>query len=377
MLTQRRQKSIMRKKVKRVFILIGFMETGGAQRVSSILTEYLVENGIAVKVVALKEAASGGYKIDDRAEYVVINKYGHDAGALNTISGLRKEIKIFDPEVVLSMGVPTGALYAVPAMIGLKNKLVISERADPAHFRGRKVTKLLAHTLLNFADGYVFQTNDARDYYNKHIRKHSEVIFNPLGVLPEVYRGERKKTIVSIGRLAKAKNHKLLINAFTTIANKYPEYRLMIYGEGPERGSLETLIEDNKMNDRIKLKGQIAGDVIWNEIADAGVFVLSSNDEGMPNALIEAMAMGLPCISTDCPCGGPKMLIDDNVNGCLIPVGDINALYKKLEYMLDNNEFRYNISIKAEEIRKKLAIDNICSKWLKYFENVVQFEEVE
>lgn len=371
MLMRRRQKDIMKSKVNKVFILIGFMEIGGAQRVSSILAEYLVNNDISVKVVALKEAENGGYKIDERAEYVVINKYGNDIGTVNTIKSLRKEIKSFNPDIVLSMGVPTGSLYAVPAMIGMKNKLIISERADPAHFRGRKTTKFIAHNLLKFADGYVFQTNDARDYYNKKIRNNSAVIFNPLGTLPKVYRGERKKTIVTLGRLAEPKNHKMLIEAFIEIADKYPEYELEIYGEGQERESLETLISKSSLDNRIRLMGQVSGDIVWQRLADAGIFVLPSNDEGMPNALIEAMAMGLPCVSTDCPCGGPKMLIDDNENGCLIPVGDKAALVEKLKYVIDNEEFRNKIANNAEKTRDKLAIDNICGQWLSYFESII------
>lgn len=361
----------MKSRINKVFILIGFMEIGGAQRVSSILTEYLENNNISVKVVALKEAATGGYKIDERAEYVVINRYGQNIGTINIIRSLRKEIKSFNPDIVLSMGVPTGSLYAVPAMIGMRNKLIISERADPAHFRGRKMTKLIAHKLLNFADGYVFQTKDARDYYNKKIRNNSTVIFNPLGTLPKVYRGERKKTIIALGRLAKSKNHKLLIQAFIEIADKYPEYNLEIYGDGPERECLEDLIAESSMDARIKLMGQVSGDIIWDRLADAGVFVLPSNDEGMPNALIEAMAMGLPCISTDCPCGGPKMLIKDNENGCLIPVGDKTALIEKLKFVIDNEEFRNRIAGNAEKMREKLAIDNICGQWLNYFEGII------
>jgi glycosyltransferase involved in cell wall biosynthesis len=221
------------------------------------------------------------------------------------------------------MGVP-GALFDVPACVGLGIKHIISERNDPAHFGGSTITRIVSRLLMRKANGFVFQTKDAQAFYGGEIAKHSVIIPNPLFIgddYPDTqYVGEREETIVTTGRLNKQKNHPLLIRAFKRIAVEFPEYKLIIYGEGPERQNDEALISELGLQERVLLPGTIND--VPAKIYKSSLYVLSSDFEGMPNALMEAMALGLPCISTDCPCGGPRELIYKGYIGMLVPVDD-------------------------------------------------------
>jgi glycosyltransferase involved in cell wall biosynthesis len=176
------------------------------------------------------------------------------------------------------------------------------------------------------ADGFVFQTEDAAKYFEGIIKCDSKIIPNPINpkFIKEPYKGEREKNIVTVGRLESQKNQKMLIEAFGKIESKYPEYSLLIYGDGSKKEELQDLIKEKGLENKVILKGKI--DDVENVIDKAKMFVLSSDYEGMPNALMEAMALGLPCISTDCPCGGPRYLMENGKSGLLVPVGNSDAM---------------------------------------------------
>ena len=271
------------------------------------------------------------------------------------------------------MGVPS-AMFSVPATLGLNVKHVISERNDPAHFAGSKATKILSRLLMRRADGYVFQTKDAQAYYGGDIAKHSVVIPNPLfldinsfNVVHEIAKVEM---IVASGRLNKQKNHPLLIKAFKQVHDKYPFYELVIFGEGPEREKDEALIRKLGLESVVLLPGAVSN--VPEKLSKAVLYVLSSDFEGMPNALMEAMAVGLPCISTDCPCGGPRDLIRNGENGVLVPVGNEKALTEAMLFMLERTEEAKMMGREAMKIRESYSLDRICQQWYDCFQRMVK-----
>lgn len=200
-------------------------------------------------------------------------------------------------------------------------------------------------------DGLVFQSEGARDFFDEKIRAKSVVIHNSVEVPVDKYPVplNRRKRIVSAGRLHEQKNHSLLIDAFAKIASDIPEYELVIYGDGDLRESLQKKIYNYKLNDRISLLSACKD--LWDKIHDASLFVLSSDFEGMPNALMEAMALGIPCLSTDCRPGGAHTLIKDGINGFVIPRKDTNALAEKMLYILTHPD----VSKKISEGGRKIA----------------------
>lgn len=349
----------------RVMIVISNSGVGGSQRVAMHLAQWLEDSfHHSCEIIALKPPTGESFDMSGfKFEEIKSNR---------VITELRSLIKSRKPDVLLSMGVPM-CIYTVPACLFTKTKHIISERNDPSHFAGKSVIKIFSRLLMRLGDGFVFQTNDAKEFYGKRIANKSKVIANPLfnlELMPKnVYSGEREKNIVTVGRLNKQKNHILLIEAFSIIIRKYPEYTLTIWGEGEERATLENYIRELKLEKNVFLPGSTSD--VFNNIYNAALFVLSSDFEGMPNALMEAMALGLPCIATDCPCGGPKDLIIDEYNGKLVPVGNTKLLANAMEELISNKNKASEIGKNATEIRENYAPQTICSEWLTFFENVL------
>lgn len=336
---------------------------GGAERVTVYLAKYFSDKNIET-IIVTNNIADKEYLIEKNINRKSLFNKNENQTNINTVKRLRQFLNKEQPDVLLVIGTPL-LMYAVPAVIGLKTKVIVSERNSPQNFAGKKKTKIISSLLFPFVDGYVFQTNDAANYYSK-IKNNKKIIPNPLFTdnLPLPYKDERKKQIVNVGRLNKQKNQEMLIRAFYKIADKYPKYQLVIYGEGPERSNLENIIKELNLVNRVKMPGSFSD--VLQRIKSASLFAFSSDFEGMPNALIEAMALGLPVISTDCPCGGPKELIDDGVNGVLVPVGNIDTFSNKMDYILSNKEKAEVMASKAVDIRKKLDIENIGQQWLEF-----------
>ena len=347
-----------------IIVIIGSVGLGGLERVSLNLSKWFNE----------QESCRGTIVALSKPKYNKYNLEGYDFVELNSkhpVLALRKYVKRHKPDIVLTMGVPL-CIFTVPALMGLGVKHIISERNDPAHFEGKTSTRIIARTLMRLADGYVFQTMEARDYYGGNIAKHSEIIHNPLLKLPEetvMCEAGSKKEIVSVGRLNKQKNQQLLIEAFADICEEFPSYTLKIYGDGPERDRLQLLINDHALQSRVQLPGSTTE--IIDKIRPTSLFVLSSIFEGMPNALMEAMALGIPCISTDCPCGGPRELIRNGENGILIPVGDKASLTEAMRKLMNDIGLYSKISQNAKSIRQSHSLDIICKQWFGYFQAVL------
>jgi glycosyltransferase involved in cell wall biosynthesis len=344
---------------------------GGAERVTVYLAEYFSNNNIDTMIVT-NNIADQEYQVQNNVKHKSLFNKHEKRSNVNTIKKLRKLLKKEQPDVLLVMGTPL-IMYAIPAAMGLKTKVIVSERNSPQNFAGKKSTKIISNWLFTFADGYVFQTHDAASYYSK-IKGNKKIIPNPLFTkdLPEPYEGERKKEVVNVGRLNKQKNQEMLIRAFSKIADKYHEYQLIIYGEGPERNNLEKIIKELNLVNRVMMPGAFSN--VLEKIKTSSLFAFSSDFEGMPNALIEAMALGLPVISTDCPCGGPRELIDDGINGLLVPVGDIDTFVNKMDYILSNKERAGLMASKAVNIREKLDSQNIGRQWLDFCLEVINNE---
>lgn len=245
-------------------------------------------------------------------------------------------------------------------------KVLLSERCDP-HSRP-VLSQVLKQIQYRNADAYVFQTPDAAKCYGKRARLYSSIIPNPiLDDSPSPIYDNLRKEIVSVGRLSEEKNQLMLLKAFNIIKDEIPDYSLKIYGSGPMEEQLNDFIETNQLIKRVEIiKGKTN---ITELINGASLFVLPSNTEGMPNALIEAMSMGLLCISTDCPIYGPRFLVKDGFNAFLTPINDESKLADKILFSL-NYEDAFRIRKEAVKIRETLNADVIFSKWLTYINKI-------
>lgn len=348
----------------KIAVITNSLSLGGAERISITLAEWFTNKGIEVVLITLNKDREEGYKLSPSIERLAINSESNFS-KIKIIKELRKSIQFHKFNKVLVMGVPLAAI-AIPASLGLNNNIYISERNDPANFKGKIITKFISRVFMIFADGFIFQTEGAKNYYCKFVKRKSVIIPNPLLVedLPPVFKGLRRKDIVTAGRLVPQKNHELLIKAFFEVTKTFPEYTLKIYGNGPERDKLTSLINSLGLDTKVFLPG--ATNNLFEKIVDAELFVLSSNFEGMPNALIEAMALGIPCISTDSSPGGAREIIEHKKNGILVPVNNINELSDAIKFLISNKELARELSYQSTKIRDTLNRDLICRKWSNY-----------
>lgn len=268
---------------------------------------------------------------------------------------IREKIKEEKPEVVISFLTETNLI----ALTHLRRnyKLIVSERNDPTKYN--RIVQGIIKKLYPKADVLVCQSHKVAKFFSSN---NTTVIQNPIdiSVLPEIYNGSRRKVICSVGRLMPQKNFFCLIKAFSYIEKKYKDYTLEIYGEGSLRKELQDLINHLHLNKKVKLMG--AHQDVLEKIKDTSLFVMSSDYEGFPNALVEAMAIGLPVICTDFDSGTAKELVKKE-NGLLVPVSDSRALAKAMSYLLENTELRKSMSIENIKIRDRLAINEILNKW--------------
>lgn len=353
----------------KIVFSIPHMNLGGAQRVTYNLIKWLMTNTKAdVYLITFSQTQES-----QCFDLSLVHHFVIPGGYIKKINTIRKIIKSISPDVLITMGT-SDAIFDVPACAGLKVKHIISERNDPTHFAGKILTRIMSRALMRFADGYIFQTKDAQHFYGEKISRRSVVIPNPLlhtGDMPEMqYTGKDTKIIVTAGRLNKQKNHPLLIKAFKKVLYSHPDYKLVIYGEGPERKQDERLIKELGLKERVLLPG--ATKDVLAKIYNASMFVFPSYFEGMPNALMEAMALGIPCISTDCPCGGPRELLVNRKSGLLVPVDDEYAMVDAINYMIEHPKESKSMGQNAMRIRETHNVDKICRMWYDYFFEIME-----
>lgn len=356
---------------KTIMFYINSLNRGGAERVILRLAHHFaVANYRSIVVTSFVD--KNEYPVPDGVERISLEqdqiKQSRIKKNIARIKGLRKKVKEIKPDVLISFMCEPN-FRAICASVGLRTKRIVSVRNDPNKEYGGKLGRLVGKVLLPFADGCVFQTKDAQDWFPKRLRNKSTIILNEVD--EKFFNVEYKggKHIVTVGRLNEQKNQLMLIRAFSKIANDYPEWDLQIWGTGVLEKELNDEIERLGMKEKIFLKGLTTD--VPSVLANAGIFVLSSDYEGMPNALMEALAVGVPSISTDCPCGGPKMLIENGKNGFLVPLRDENMLIEYMKKLITDEMLAKNVQEEAVRRSKQFSPDRIFSQWKGYIDDFI------
>lgn len=352
--------------MKVIFILPN-LGSGGAERVVTILSRALRERGFAVDIVMLLTDLVQ-YRVPDGVELVSLNTLGMSKpNRLRVLRNYLKKQKADHGRVTVVPFQDNCLQYAVVSAMGLGIPVVACERNDPYQKGTRGLARFKANLPYALARQCVFQTPDARAYYRMGVEQKSRVIVNPL-ILPEdiCWQGQESKRILSVGRLEPQKNQKILIDAFARLHREFPDYTLEIYGEGALRQQLQTQINELGLEQAVFLRGYASD--IHEKLTQAALFVLSSDYEGMSNALIEALAIGVPVVTTDHPIGGARMLVEDGVSGLMTPVGDTDALYQAMKRLLWDPELAAALSRSGVRVRERLAVDAVVRQWLDVLE---------
>lgn len=364
----------------KIAFLINSLGKGGAERVVINLAGHFAGQGKEILLVTsrvLPEEYEVRFPAKRRLleEEIKSAPFGRIGKIPARIRGLAKIWKEERPDLIIAF-VGKMNLYAVLSAGRMEIPVILSVRSDPAREYPSYFQKKLAEKLFRKAAGVVFQTEDAMHFFSKEVQKHSVILPNALSesFVKARYEGTRNDEIVMVGRLDQNKNHALLFRAFAKIHEEYPSFRIKIYGAGLLGSDTEPVLKKLAGELGIEKKVDFMGRAsdIRNQIERARIFVLASDYEGMPNALLEAMATGLAVISTDCPCGGPAAVIRNGENGLLIPVGDADALETALRRILENPQSEEAMGKEAAKLAKELTPLKVCRKWQDEIERMVE-----
>ena len=355
--------------MKLVFITPG-MTFGGAERVISILANLWCDMGHDVSMFITSSNKPSVYKLNEKINVEYYDDYKeNNVSHFKLISSIRKFVNKEKPDCVLSF-INDVCAYTIIALMGKNIPIIYSERNDPNKTNQRKVDKIFRKIVELGASHIVFQTEGAKQCYSKKVQRKSSIILNPveLNRIPD-----RKKEdidyseIVTVARLEPQKNQELLIDAFNLVSKKHQDVVLKIYGEGSLKNKLQNKIDELGLKDKVFLMGAKQDVLEW--IKESYCFVLTSDFEGLPNSLIEAMCMGIPCISTDCSPGGARQLLG-NDRGLIVPCGDKDRLAEAINMYLEQKDIAMQYGEAAYKLREEIESHTVAKEWINLTEKV-------
>lgn len=359
----------------KVLFIISDLGFGGAERTVSYLSSYLIDKGEEVTIYMMNNRIC--YNINPKVKIICGDFSEHGKSNLkrkvNSIwrfVAINQAVRKEKPDIVFCIM----ADHAKYLMLDFNKryKLIVSERSNPKFISKKEYW--LRKRIIKSSDGIIFQTRRVTENYKGLVKGKGVIIPNAVGneLISQMqisWNIECRNSIVAVGRLDSSKDYFTLIKAFQLFYETHSNYILEIYGEGCDREKLEKYIEKKHLKNIIFLKGTCADAIV--KISDASCYILTSVFEGMPNSLMEAMGIGMPCIATDCEYG-PSELIKNNWNGLLVPVKDVKAISNALSKMTDDREFAIKCGKNAKEILKTNSVESVCSRYRKFFYHVLQ-----
>jgi len=397
--------------MKKVMMVMPHMVGGGAERVAALLVNYFSDHGLDAEFVLTADRAGEVVRCDLKEE-ISLRLLREELGEETAVEKLRyfpakiaskivcrvfeklhkpvpaywaylsllwqhhREIKTLrnamleNPEMTVVSFLQPAIPVVLLAGRGLPNRIIISERCDSKRLMKKRYGKEFIKKYYPRANEAVFQTEDARDGYPEVIAQKGRVIPNPIKEnLPLPYTGERKCNITTFCRISEQKNLMLLVDAFHMLHQDYPEYILRIIGDAPNDEGKRVVDELTARIEQLEIKEAVHllpfSGTVHEEILQDCMYVNSSDYEGMSNAMLEAMAIGMPVVCTDCPIGGARAIIRDGENGLLVPVGDPEAMYRAMKRIIEDKELARRLSVNAAELRETLSLESIAERWME------------
>ncbi len=359
-----------------ITLIISSLDSGGSERALSELANYWASQHHQISLITLASPNSQPfYPLDPKINLVQINQFSVEFSIIkrlknifNRIFCLRKTIKSLNPDVIVSF-VDIMNITVIIATIGLNMPVIVSERTHPGYYQLPILYKKLRQFFYPKATIVIIQTQSAASYFKNlnNILIIPNVVPKPTLVKQNI-AASLAKQIVSVGRLCFSKGFDTLIHAFYKLSINYPDLTLTIYGEGAERINLENLIASLDLQNRVQLPGAIKN--IQEALIQADFFIFPSHYEGFPNALCEAMAIGLPVVASNC--SGNVDIVEDHANGRLFPVGDVDALIKIMQELIGDFEQCEKLSINARKISEQFSEARIYSMWEEVINSVTK-----
>lgn len=363
-------------KRQHILFLVSGMQGGGAERVASIMSNYWVEKGYRVTLMPTFSGRGDCiYHMDSRVEVEFLaDRVGSRKQSiwnrLRRFWILRKTIRQYNPDIIVSFLTHVN-VAAILSAYGTKIPVIVSERTYPPGYPLGFILETLRKLLYPYAASVVMQTSQGLAWLENSICKNNGVVIhNPIAwkmayskpiLMPIDIVGKNRKICLSVGRLSKEKRCSEIITAFNSVVNKFPDWDMVVLGDGPEREKLEQKVSSLGLEGRVYLPGRVGNLSDWYFFADA--YVMNSSVEGFPNALLEAMAHGIPVISGDCDTG-PKEIITDGVDGLLVSSSkDQKELSMAMSKIFGDHKFSQTLGQSATRVRTRFSLDLIGSKW--------------
>ena len=346
--------------MNKIVFVVPDMAGGGTEHVIALLANEFVRRGVDTAILSFA-GSQQAYPLDKRVETVSVGEASNGSFMvrMKRLSAMRDYFKKNRGCCILSFST-YGTGFIVLSTLGLGRNMLVSERTDPRSCDHKAYRNFFYH----FARRLVCQTQEAVGCFPKSLQKRACVIANPLREdLPAPYTGLRRKSIVTAGRLEPVKNQKMLLEAFSEFSKVHDDYILEFFGQGSLEAELKAYTKELGLKSRVVFHGFCAD--YQKKIADSSIFVLCSDYEGVSNSLIEALAIGLPVIATDCPIGGCRTYIRNGENGLLIPVGDREALLVAMLSLAGDPELSSRLSEKAGKIRMECSVEKIADAFLR------------
>ncbi len=373
----------------RVLIFVNSMTGGGAERVVASLARYLVDHGHAVTIATMHGTERDFFVLDPRINRLCLELAGANRGLrkvyanVRRVAALRRAVVRESADVVVGM-MSSSAILSILACAGIEARVVASERNFPGRKRLAFPWGAMRRLLYRFADAHVAQTDEAARWIARHARaRNIQVIPNsvawpvpdqPPAVAPDSIVDTGTPVVLAVGTKPHQKGFDMLVRAFASATSTHPAWCLVVVGVdasndfGDGSGTnLETLAREIGVAGRVLFPGRAGNMTAWYERAD--IFVLSSRYEGFPNVLLEAMAAGRACIATDCQ-SGPSAIVDNEVNGLLVPVDDVRALGVALIRLMDDTSLRERLGSAAVAVRQRFSEERVLRQWQQLLESL-------
>jgi GalNAc-alpha-(1->4)-GalNAc-alpha-(1->3)-diNAcBac-PP-undecaprenol alpha-1,4-N-acetyl-D-galactosaminyltransferase len=364
--------------VRKICIVISQLGGGGAERVVASMANYWAGKGWDISIASLADDTQPpAYELNPRIGYTALGVAHRETNSVwNPMNflrlwRLRKAIAETSPDVVISH-IDKVNIAVLIATIGLRIPIVVTEHIDPLVCPLDKVWHTLRRLTYPLAERIVVLTQRSVECFPERMRGRVEVIPNAVVLripnrVEQMERGFTGHTIVGMGRLCPQKGFDLLLQAFSLVEDRHPQWTVTIIGEGPDRAELEALRDELGLTGRVSFPGWM--DQPHAFLMEADLFVMPSRFEGFPLALCEAMACGLPVIASDCRTG-PREIVQDDTSGVLVPPEDVDALARAMDRLMSNETEREKLGTSAAKVRESLSLEAVMGMWENLLDDV-------
>jgi GalNAc-alpha-(1->4)-GalNAc-alpha-(1->3)-diNAcBac-PP-undecaprenol alpha-1,4-N-acetyl-D-galactosaminyltransferase len=368
-------------------LIIATLEAGGAERVLSIMANYWAKKGHQITIITLSVSETDFFYIHPDIRRIALDKMSISINPTQAILGnfqrvqrLRQAILASRPQAIISF-IDKVNILTLLACIGVRIPVIISERTDPRHYSIGRIWSGLRRLLYPHSSALVVQSEAVRGWARGFLRDSMiHTIPNPVTPPTDAECQDSEwaallppgPIIAALGRLCAEKGFDLLLKAAAQVLKSHSDWTLIIIGEGMERENLERLAAGLDISHRVRFLGFVPEPMRLLPRAD--LFVLSSRFEGFPNALLEAMACGLPVISTDC--SGARAIIRNGVDGILVPVEDEDALAAAMKHLISDEKERACLASRAPEVALRFGTDHVMGIWHELLTDVWKTKQI-